>query len=355
MKILELCLSKSLGGLELYFFRCSQYFAKQGMSLAVVCQGSKLDNKLTSEGIQSFQLGTSLLKNISSLLQIIKASEIDILHVHHKADLFLCALVKLLSKKKFRLVHTRQMQMPHKKKDPYHRFIYSRMDLFIAITKQLQDAAISNLPIEKSKIITLYYGVPEPQLSSESPFNEKESRFKIGLFSRINRKKGQHTFIEACQYLEKNSFIAQLYGGIMNEEYYEGLLRVISKNKLDNEIVFQGFHENPPSLMGHFDVIIMPSLDETFGLVAIEAMRAGTPVIAANFGGLTEIIRHDENGLLFEKENAKDLAKQIQYLMDNPEQASKIAIKGKQDADRNFSETIHFEKLHQLFLGVLKN
>ena len=326
------------------------------MGFAVVSQDSKLADKLTSEGIQHLQLGTSLLKNIQSLLNIIKRSEVDILHVHHKADLFLCSLVKLLSKKKFRLVHTRQMQMPHKKKDPYHRFIYSKVDLFIAITKQLRDAAIANLPIvDKSKIITLYYGVAEPRLSYKSPFNEDETRFKIGLFSRINPKKGQHTFIEACKYLEKDSFVAQLYGGIMNSDYYEGLIRLISKNKLDNNIVFKGFHENPPSLMGHFDVIIMPSLDETFGLVAIEAMRAGTPVIAANYGGLTEIIVHGKNGLLFEKENAKDLATQIQYLINDPDQASSIAIKGKQDADKNFSETEHFNKLYQLFHDVLKN
>jgi glycosyltransferase involved in cell wall biosynthesis len=66
------------------------------------------------------------------------------------------------------------------------------------------------------------------------------------------------------------------------------------------------------------DILILPSLREGLGFAAIEGMSIKKPVIASNTVGLDEIITNKENGLIFETGNAKDLAKQIIWGIENP-------------------------------------
>lgn len=101
--------------------------------------------------------------------------------------------------------------------------------------------------------------------------------------------------------------------------------------------------------MSCFDVVILASKCETFGLVLPEAMRAGVVVIGSNCGGVPEIIRHGETGLLFESENAEDLTNQLRKLIDDHQLCIKLASAGKAEADERFSEEKHFQRLLEIF------
>jgi glycosyltransferase involved in cell wall biosynthesis len=99
-----------------------------------------------------------------------------------------------------------------------------------------------------------------------------------------------------------------------------------------------------------FDLVLLPSYNETFGLVLAEAMRSGVAVIGTNYGGVTEIIDHQKTGLLFEKDNARDLADKIELLYSDKDYRVKLAQQGKAKADKYFNDESHFQKLEKLFL-----
>src|SRR5258706_9602678 len=104
-------------------------------------------------------------------------------------------------------------------------------------------------------------------------------------------------------------------------------------------------------MMG-MDVIILPSRNEAFGLVVIEAMRCGIAVMGVNAGGVPEIIDHNQTGLLFEWGNTDQLAGQLEHLFNDHAFRKDLAQHGKEKADKEFNSETHFQKLEKLFFSL---
>src|SRR6266850_960956 len=282
MNILELCVAPALGGLELYFHRCCVELIKKGHTiLSVRLPGSRLETLGKQDGIpvRSMMRGNKFFpwRHARQLARIIAEHRIDVVHVHHKDDLPLAVLTKSTGKRPFQLVFTRQMPLTHRKKDPYHRWLYTKIDLFITITELLKRDALDKLPIPADRIQRLYYGVPSPPPKSEAFLiqflsHSQPGDFNIGVFSRLEFQKGQHMVIEALKKLVEKEIPAKLYivGDVMSTEYSESLIRQVKTLGLDERVAFKGFLPQPALAMAGMDVIILPSRNEAFGLVLIE-------------------------------------------------------------------------------------
>ena len=97
-----------------------------------------------------------------------------------------------------------------------------------------------------------------------------------------------------------------------------------------------------------FDLIILPTYEETFGLIVAEAMLMGTPVIGSDAGGVPEIITHKKNGLLFETKNHHDLKEKIELLIENQSMRDRIREEAVIYADENYNYHNHFKKLETI-------
>jgi glycogen(starch) synthase len=82
--------------------------------------------------------------------------------------------------------------------------------------------------------------------------------------------------------------------------------------------------ETVPSLLNMATVVLMPSRHEGLPLVALQAARAGRPIVAARVGGLPEVVRHQQTGLLVDAEDSRALAEAVGCLLDHPEMASQM-------------------------------
>ena len=362
MNILELCLSYGFGGLELYVHKSAVKLRQANCNLRVVVrQNTFLDKKLEETDIPRDYLRAriTLFPIITAwrLAKYIDNHNIDVMHIHWGYDLALAAIAKVFSKKKVKLVYTRQMALTRKKHDPYHKFLYKNVDAYVVITQALYDAASRFLPLREGSLHLLYYGVPAPADEGEecnkflADNNISPEAFKVAIFGRIEEGKGQHLVANAVRKLNKEGKQTQLamIGHIMNAIYFNKLENEVKSNGLDKFIHYLGFHDKPTNIMNCFDAVVLASKCETFGLVLPEAMRAGVAVIGSNCGGVPEIIKHGETGLLFESGNSQDLANQIRKLIDKPEFCEKLAQAGKIDAKERFSEERHFEKLIEIF------
>jgi glycosyltransferase involved in cell wall biosynthesis len=96
------------------------------------------------------------------------------------------------------------------------------------------------------------------------------------------------------------------------------------------------------------DAVVLASENETFGLVLAEAMLAGVAVIGTNSGGVTEIIKNQETGLMFEPGDSDGLASCIRMLATDSEFKKNIAENGREKARGAFDHAEHYEKLRSL-------
>lgn len=364
MNIIELCLSEAKGGLELYAFRAAVELSKTDKVTGVLRKNGALQELFENNKINYIVSKVSFkpfpLMSALKLANEFVKNDVDVVHVHWVKDLPLVALAKKLSRKKPRVVFTRQMQITRNKKDFYHRFIYKEVGRFIAITKQVANDLGKYLPnFCRDKIEVLYYGVPGPEklLQDEEKkvirreLGVRENTFLTGLFGRIKEEKGQHLLIDAIAMLSDNDGIdatALIVGHPMKDDYLRGLKNNVISRGLGNNIIFKDFVENPQSLMQACDVIVLATYEETFGLVLAEAMRAGVAVIGSNSGGVPEIIDHNQTGLLFTPKDNVDLYEKLKILISNDELKEQFAKQGKIKADEMFDNEKHFVSLRKL-------
>lgn len=361
LKILELCLSSGYGGLELYVNKVTNYFSSNENYdvMAVLKQDSFLDQKLNATSVKK-----RYLNNVSrhfpivaafKLAKLLENNKINILHVHWGNDLFLAVLAKAFCKRSVKLIYMRQMALTRHKKDIYHKFLYKNVDAYQVITKALYNDAIKFLPLEEEKIHLLYYGVPKENFcdSCDIYMGEKGvdlNSFKVAIFGRVEEGKGQHLVIQAVRniYKNKNNISLSIIGHVMDQTYFEKLENLANIKNTERFIHFNGFHENPTSIMSCFDVVVLATRCETFGLVLPEAMRAGTAVIGSNCGGVPEIIINGKTGLLFESGDINGLENAIYKLVSDKEYYLRLAKNGKDYADNLFSEEQHYENLNKI-------
>ena len=97
-----------------------------------------------------------------------------------------------------------------------------------------------------------------------------------------------------------------------------------------------------------FDLIILPTYEETFGLIVVEAMLMKVPVIGSNAGGVPEIISDGKNGFLFETKNDNALLKKIDYIIENREIRKKIVKNAYEYANNEYDNTKHFTELEKI-------
>ena len=367
MKVLELCLSTGVGGLELYAVRtATQLVARNIDCVAVVGRNTMTAERMRQNGVATIEFNKTSrhlpLLSAWRLARLIDEQRVDIIHMHWAKDLNLAVLAKSMSKRPVKLVYTRQMMLTRPKKDIFHRMLYRRVDLFLTITQQLCDLAKQYLPMPNNAIKTLYYGVEAPPVLDEQ--NKQALRqslqipnnsFAIGMIGRIEAGKGQHLLIAATNELVKQGYPvhATFIGPAMNADYENKLKKQVKDWQLSDAINFYGSHPNPVEIMSAFAVVVLATKQETFGLVLIEAMRNGVAVIGTRAGGVPEIIDEGITGLMFAPEDAGELTEKLSLLVSDKSLCQKLALAGKEKADRMFSQELHYQQLVGYMEGLL--
>jgi glycosyltransferase involved in cell wall biosynthesis len=163
-------------------------------------------------------------------------------------------------------------------------------------------------------------------------------RFRCVIAGALMEGKGQEDSVLAMAHLKESGVDAELLivgDGIPN--YRRRLETLVSANGLESRVTFTGRVKNAFPIMRSSDVVLVCSKSEAFGRVTVEGMLARKPVIGARAGATAELIEDGVTGLLYKPGDALDLAKQIQYLCDNPAAAETLGNAGHQWAEECFS------------------
>ncbi len=177
---------------------------------------------------------------------------------------------------------------------------------------------------------------------------------KIVLYvGRLVYEKGIHILINSVpKILQKvNAKFIIVGSGYMKEQ----LLNIVRSMGLEHKVLFEGFVDDPTllKLQKVADVSVVPSLFEPFGIVALEAMAAKSPVVVSDTGGLSEIVEHDVTGVKVYPNNPESLAWGITKVLLDDSFRKRI----RENAFKKVQEKYDWEKIAQqtisLYEGVL--
>ena len=186
-------------------------------------------------------------------------------------------------------------------------------------------------------------------------------KLRILQAGRVSPDKGVHTSVEAIGYLAKKKTsrdFSLLIAGSGPIEYERSLLELVSENHIEDRVTFQGWvpREEMPELMANSDVLLLPTPHpEPFSRVVLEAMASGSLVIGTNTGGTGEILRNEENSLVFPAENSMALSEQLIRILNDDELRCQLARQGQHQVLNEFSLEIMIDKLEELLLTVYEN
>lgn len=180
--------------------------------------------------------------------------------------------------------------------------------------------------------------------------------FVVGVVGDVIARKGQvYLFRALAEIVEAiPNFRLVLLGRFNRHETYVKKLREIQlRNNLTQRVKWLGLRSNVEDFMAAFDLCVVPSIEEPLGLVALEALAAGTPVIASDTGGLPEIVRPGENGMLVPPRNPKKLAAAIIEMAGSEQRRRQLGENGKSMVQREFDPIQLSREVEQIFLDVV--
>ncbi len=245
-----------------------------------------------------------------------------------------------------------QMQSNIRKKDFVHNFIYRNIKGVITITDRMRKELLNNTIVTSDKVKVIPCGIDTDKFDPKHHnridckrfFKLPEDKFIFGYIARIEDQKDQKTAIKAFAKAKLKDAVLCLAGTPANNEYLNELHSLIAENNLSDSVFILDFTPHVDKLMNAFDVFVMSSQSETFGLVNAEALAAGVPVIATDSGGVPEIIHHEKHGLLFTQKDDDTLADYMKKLFNDKDMYRRFSEAGLIYAKEQYDYTKQSEK-----------
>jgi len=208
-------------------------------------------------------------------------------------------------------------------------------------------------PMTAGDISVIYNSLDEIFFS----INKNEVPNRILFVGGIEERKGLHVLIDAIAAIKQTIPAIKLHivGGIRKASYYNDLLNQIVNLGLQDSIVFKNHLSNSELMQEYSEaaLFVLPSKEESLGVVLLEAMATGTPIVASNIGGIPDIIEDGQNGYLVNYGDSQAMASSIIKLLSDDKLRGEMGAKGKEMAKNYVPHKIAMEHL-SLYKRVLR-
>ena len=232
-------------------------------------------------------------------------------------------------------------------------------DRAIAVSESVRASCIKKRRIPKDRVIVMHNGISFEQfrMPSNREIEEEKKRlgiepeFKVvGTLSKLRKEKGVEYLIKSIpavlEAFPRVVFLIVGDGPLRGE--LEALTRALGVEK---NVIFAGYREDVPRVLSVFDIKVLPSVTEGFGIAILEAMAMGKPVIATGVGGVKEILKDGETGFLVPPQDPEALSERIIYLLRNEDEARQLGIRAREES-KKYDIDLCVRRLEELYFEL---
>jgi L-malate glycosyltransferase len=229
----------------------------------------------------------------------------DIIHAHETRGLQLAALWKTSHRSP--LVYTRRVDNPPKH-PVIDRIKYSSIDGLVAISSKIS-LVMTQWGVDPSRIRIIHSSIPLRQELDARKVEDLRRRFSsrkvVGCVASLDKRKDHNTLLEAAAILKhyRDDILFVLVGDGDLRDELEKKAQMLGLN-----VIFEGYQKDPYPYFGVFDLFVMTSKEEGLCSSILDAFRYRVPVVATAAGGIPDIVKDGETGLLAQARNPRDVA-----------------------------------------------
>ncbi|MHC4663834.1 MAG: glycosyltransferase [Planctomycetota bacterium] len=307
--------------------------------------GSPMSEKAKNAGIETIEVRMRAEADalaVKELAEIMRRGKYDLVHSHTSHGHFLTWIAAYFGGRPLRVV-SRRVDFSiyrHIFSLSWLKYIHGA-DLYICVSDAVRKVLIADgIPPERVQVV--HSGIDVGRFNGSNGLNLRDefrlpgNTFVIGNVGHMASHKGQATLLEAIPILKK-SFTDFRVFIVGDGRLREQLIAHSKRLGVEDVVVFTGFRNDVPDLLGFFDVFVMPSTMEGLGTSILDALAAGTPVVATRVGGIPEIIEDRKTGYLVPPHNPIVLAEAIGNLLNNPDRAKDFAGAGRRRINEKFA------------------
>ena len=323
MRILHCITTLGRGGAESQLLMLARYQRLcLGHDVTVAClKGpNELGTAFENEGVNVLVLGRDSVstKALFHLFRIIRAEKFDVVHTHLLRENFLAGITARICSARLVVAHKHNddIQMKNWLFAIVHDLLSRFTDDVVIYLSDYVKWFFENQGILPAKVgYVVHYGFdrtiyPEPCLDQRARLGIEKTSPIIATLSRIDPQKGIEILIQAFERLREDIFNAHLIvaGRATQDKRYEKKIHdMVSRSPARDAIHFIGHHQNPAEIYQAADCFVLASRWEGFGLVLLEAMMFGVPIVATSVSAIPEVVRDGIDGILVPAGNVDSL------------------------------------------------
>jgi len=348
MNILYLTTHLNIGGISSYLLTLVKGMRREGENIYLASSGGELLEEFKEAGANFVSIPIKTKKEVHpkilismlKLRRLIRERNIDIIHAHTRVTQVLACLLQKNTGIPF--VST------------CHGFFKPRLsrrvfpcwgDKVIAISEPVKDHLVGDLRIRQDCIRVVHNGIDVGRFKESKAKDNSKAKASLGLedvpvvgiIARLSDVKGHPFLIRAMKTVSEKIPAAQLLivgsGKMLNE-----LQDLVASLQMEDKIKFVPSVAQTPQALAAMDLFVMPSLAEGLGLGLMEAMAAGLCVVGSSVGGIKDLIKDGQTGVLVKPKDTGGLSKAIIELLEDKEKRVVLGRRAYEFIAENFSQ-----------------
>ena len=239
------------------------------------------------------------------------------------------------------------------------------IDQFIFVSQEARSQYALSFPDRKARVIYDAIELPPAEISASGADVRHELGIPIdctvvGMVARVNPQKDYFTLASAAvtvlnKYPDTRFLIVGDNSLVdLNRRHYEEVSGKLTELGIADRFIFTGHRDDVSRLISAMDISVLSTHREGFGLCIAESMAMHKPVVATAVGGLLEVVQHGVTGYLHAHGNDQELADEIVSLIENPEEAQRLAMAGYEHVRQDYSRQGFIEEISKAYSDLMR-